>query len=516
MGFDDGKQKMEKFDGSYFAFWKTHIEDYLYQKDLYRPLLVTHNILKEKTTVGLMQALKEMYEQPSITNKFAAAGYTSTFTRDTWRVSNGIMVAAKVKKVDTLYLTSHRSDTLAVLDNIESSNLWHNRLGHMSEKGMKCVLSAVLTTLLPLSIIIRERDKLDAKSQKCTSIGYDGDELGYHFSDDKNKKVMRIRDVVFNQKVMYKDKNNIRSIEDTDLDTDTSEYFERQYLPDDNRFEQGFSEIEERALDEKVSEATVSNGLAPETGTSSTVKELRGTARSHKPNPKYISSLDYLLLRYSGEPECFDEVLEVLDSAKWKTTMQEEMNFLHSNGTWQLAQLPAGKKALQNKWIYRLKQESDGKKRYKARLVVKGFQQKECIDYTEIFSPVVKIVTMRMVLCLVAAENLYLELLDVKTASLHGDLDEEIYMKQPIGFIVKGKEEMVCRLKKSLYGLKQAPRQWYKKFDGFMLRSGYTRCNGDHSCFFKRFERSYIILLLYVDDMLVEDSCVREINRLKQ
>ncbi len=148
-------------------------------------------------------------------------------------------------------------------------------------------------------------------------------------------------------------------------------------------------------------------------------------------------------------------------------------------------------------------------------MVVKGFQQKEGIDYTEIFSPVVKMATIRVVLSLVAAENLYLEQLDVKTDFLHGDLDEEIYMKQPVGFIVKDKEEMVCKLKKSLYGLKQAPRQWYRKFDGFMQRSGYTRCNGDHCCYFKRFESSYIILLLYVDDMLVAGSCVREINKLK-
>jgi hypothetical protein len=196
--------------------------------------------------------------------------------------------------------------------------------------------------------------------------------------------------------------------------------------------------------------------------------------------------------------------------------MQEEMDSLHSNVTWELAKLPAGKKALQNKWVYRVKQESDGSKRYKARLVVKGFQQKEGVDFTEIFSPVVKLTTIRVVLSLVAAENLYLEQLDVKTAFLHGDLDEEIYMKQPVGFIGKGKEEMVCRLKKSLYGLKQAPRQWYKKFDGFMQRSGYTRCHADHCCYLKRCKASYIILLLYVDDMLVAGSCLQEISRLKQ
>ena len=139
--------------------------------------------------------------------------------------------------------------------------------------------------------------------------------------------------------------------------------------------------------------------------------------------------------------------------------MRDEMDSLISNRTWKLAELPKGKKALQNKWVYRIKEEHDGSKRYKARLVVKGFQQKEGIDYNEIFSPVVKLTTIRTILALVAKEDLILEQLDVKTAFLHGVLEEEIYMKQPQGFEVRGKENMVCKLQKSLYGLKQAPRQ---------------------------------------------------------
>jgi ATP-binding cassette subfamily B (MDR/TAP) protein 1 len=98
------------------------------------------------------------------------------------------------------------------------------------------------------------------------------------------------------------------------------------------------------------------------------------------------------------------------------------------------------------------------------------------IDYSEIFSPVVKLTTIRVVLGIVAAENLHLEQLDVKTAFLHGELEEDIYMQQPEGFAIQGKENQICKLKKSLYGLKQAPRQWYKKFDNFMCSSGYTRC----------------------------------------
>jgi ATP-binding cassette subfamily B (MDR/TAP) protein 1 len=89
-------------------------------------------------------------------------------------------------------------------------------------------------------------------------------------------------------------------------------------------------------------------------------------------------------------------------------------------------------------------------------------------------------------------------------------------MQQPEGFATQGKENQVCKLKKSLYGLKQAPRQWYKKFDNFMCSLGYTRCQADHCCYVKYFDNSYIILLLYVDDMLIAGSSIEEIDKLKQ
>ncbi|GJV61237.1 retrovirus-related pol polyprotein from transposon TNT 1-94 [Tanacetum coccineum] len=154
---------------------------------------------------------------------------------------------------------------------------------------------------------------------------------------------------------------------------------------------------------------------------------------------------------------------------------------LEKNQTWSLVRFPGGKKASQSKWVFRVKEEQDGKKRYKARLVVKGFQPKQGVDYHEIFSQVVKMTTIRLVLSIVATENLYLEQLDVKTTFLHDDLDEYIYMTQPEGFQSVGKEEnLVYKLKKSLYRLKQAPRQWYLKFDSFIQRTEYKRCAMDH------------------------------------
>jgi hypothetical protein len=147
--------------------------------------------------------------------------------------------------------------------------------------------------------------------------------------------------------------------------------------------------------------------------------------------------------------------------------------------------LHVGKRSLQNKCVYRLKEEDGGKKWYKARLVVNGFAQKKGIDFDEIFSPIVKMTSIRTILILVAVEYLHLEQLYVKTTFLHGDLEKDIYMQKPHEYEVKGKENLVCRLKNRLYGLKKYPRQWYLKFDKFMIEQGYSRCHFDHCVILK-------------------------------
>ncbi|CAL9003905.1 unnamed protein product [Prunus brigantina] len=125
--------------------------------------------------------------------------------------------------------------------------------------------------------------------------------------------------------------------------------------------------------------------------------------------------------------------------------------------------------------------------------------------------------SIRVVLGLAASLSLEMEQLDVKTTFLHGDLEEEIYMKQPEGFKVKGKEDLVCRLKKSLYGLKQVPRQWYKKFDSFMIEHRSQRTTSNHCVFVKIFDDGeFIILLLYVDDMLIVGQNSHKISKLKK
>jgi hypothetical protein len=161
--------------------------------------------------------------------------------------------------------------------------------------------------------------------------------------------------------------------------------------------------------------------------------------------------------------------------------MESEMNSIRANGSWDLVELPRNRKVLLCKWVFQLKQvyySSDPK--YKARITEKGFRQEYGVDFDEIFSPIVKLSTLRFLLGVVAHEDLELLQLDVNMAFLHGDLDEEIYMEQPQGFASPGREHLVCRLRNSLYGLKQASRQWYWKFDDFVRSMGFLRSDEDH------------------------------------
>jgi len=160
-------------------------------------------------------------------------------------------------------------------------------------------------------------------------------------------------------------------------------------------------------------------------------------------------------------PSTYKEAEISSESKIWKDVMMEEMSSLYKNDTWELLELPKGKKAIGCKWVF-VKKHGSLKGDivcYKTRFVAKGYTQREDIDYNEVFSPVMKHSSIRILLVLVAQYELELDQLDVKTAFLYGDLEEEIYMSQPTGFKTVRKENMVCKLKKSLYGLKQSPRQ---------------------------------------------------------
>jgi hypothetical protein len=204
------------------------------------------------------------------------------------------------------------------------------------------------------------------------------------------------------------------------------------------------------------------------------------------------------------DPITFKETMDSEDGNLWKRAMHEEMVALDKNEAWGLVELSTRRNPIGRKWVFKKKLNAEGKvDKYKDRLVAKGYSQLQGIDFDEIFSPVSKSTSIRFLLFVVVAFDFQVEHMDVKTTFLHGDMEEEIYMKQPEGYVVKGKKELVCKLKKYRYGLKQSPRMWYKKFDTYMLGLGFKTSKEDHCVYYKLIGDDLIYLVLYVDGMLL-------------
>jgi hypothetical protein len=202
---------------------------------------------------------------------------------------------------------------------------------------------------------------------------------------------------------------------------------------------------------------------------------------------------------------------------KWCAAMREELEALRKNQTWELTNLPNGKKAVGCKWVFTIKQNPEGKiERYKARLVARGYSQTYGIDYDETFAPVAKMNTVRILISCAANFGWPLHQLDVKNAFLHGDLQEEVYMEVPPGLASFGTKGKVCRLKKSLYGLKQSPRAWFDRFRRAICDIGYAQCNCDHTVFYKHSSCKITILAVYVDDIIITGDDDEEILELKK
>ncbi|KAL2223705.1 UNVERIFIED_CONTAM: Retrovirus-related Pol polyprotein from transposon TNT 1-94, partial [Sesamum indicum] len=184
---------------------------------------------------------------------------------------------------------------------------------------------------------------------------------------------------------------------------------------------------------------------------------------------------DFVTYNIEDDPITFKDAMASLEAKQWKEAVKSEMDSIVSNGTWVLVDLLPGCTTIGCKWIFKRKLKPDGTiDKFKARLVAKGFKQKDGIDYFDTYSPVARLTTIRILIALASGYNLPIHQMDVKTAFLYGELEEEIYMDQPERFVAHGNEHKVCKLVKSLYGLKQAPKQWHEKFDKTILAFGFT------------------------------------------
>ncbi|KOM37136.1 hypothetical protein LR48_Vigan03g051700 [Vigna angularis] len=359
-------------------------------------------------------------------------------------------------------------------------------------------------------------DKLDARAVRSVFLGYAEGVKEYRLwrLDTKSSKLIISRDVIFDETRMAVHAENPGCEKKTLVEVEHTTDGDVRSLTEEDRTGEGQDE-NVRSLEENRT-GEIRTDLGDDTdGIFGDVSHSRGAGdelRNYqlvcdreriisKPTKRFEEAdlICYALnaaedLESSGELRSYKEALHSSDRHLWQGAMEEELKALRKNSTWRLVDLPKGKKVVSSKWIFKKKEAipRGEKARYKVRLVAKGFTPIEGVDYHEIFAPVVKHCSVRVLMVIVTHRNLHLEQLDVRIAFLDGDLEETIYMKQPEGFAV---DDRVCLLQKSLYGLKQSPRQWYRKFDDFMIKPNFKRCNYD-DCVYTLHRNNEVLYLL--------------------
>jgi len=254
-------------------------------------------------------------------------------------------------------------------------------------------------------------------------------------------------------------------------------------------------ESSDKNSDDEDDEAQVRDELEPE------LSELTFT-------PIYLAA--------GEDPDSYEEAIDSVDRDEWQAAMQDELNSITSVGTFELVPPPRDRKPIGSKWVYRVKRTSSGEiSRYKARLVAQGFAQKPGIDFTETFAPVAKTDSIRLLLAFAAAHNFEIHQVDVKSAFLNGKLEETIYMRQPKGFVAKGKEDWVWKLYQTLYGLRQSGRVWYQKLRDALLELGFKPSAADPCVFIRSCDNNLSIVFTHVDDLGLICNSTNEVARLK-
>jgi hypothetical protein len=219
------------------------------------------------------------------------------------------------------------------------------------------------------------------------------------------------------------------------------------------------------------------------------------------------------------EPRDIREARRRPDWKRWEEAMEDEMQRLEKNHTWDLVERPKGANVVGSKWVYRIKKNAAGQiEKYRARLVAQGFSQIPGVDYFDTFAPVAKTTSTRVILTFAARYGWPVHQMDVKSAYLNGTLDDNeiIYLRQAPGFVINGSEHMVLRLHKALYGLKQSGRKWYQTFSGILAGFGLIRCEADHAVFIRKSGNSLCILIVHVDDLTITGSTLEVILQLKK
>lgn len=338
-----------------------------------------------------------------------------------------------------------------------------------------------------------ERHKLAAQSVRCAFMGYSPNHKGFVCYDSLNNRWRISRDVIFFEHEYYFQQHLSTS------DPIVLPHFDDSSF--DKRFTSGL--VYTRRL-------PPSSPVLPDPVPDNAPMILRRSTRHIRPPDQYGYSA---ILTNTTVPTSYSQAAT---QTCWITAMQEELQALQDNHSWDIVSCPASVKPIGCKWVYSIKLRSDGSlDRYKARLVALGNRQEYGIDYEETFAPVAKMTTVRLVLSIAASKGWFLRQMDVKNAFLHGDLKEDIYMTPPPGLFSTPSHD-VCKLKRSLYGLKQAPRAWFEKFRNPLLSFSFVQSQYDSSLFLCKTDKGIVLLLVYVDDIVITGSDTQLMSQLQE
>ncbi|MCH80155.1 copia-type polyprotein [Trifolium medium] len=367
------------------------------------------------------------------------------------------------------------------------------------------------------------RKKLDDKSVKCIFLGISEESKAYRLYNPTTKKIIISRDVKFVESEKWK-------WDEADSSKKLAEQVISDEEPDNANTNEELEADEAADTDEDVhSQASTPNSpVIDHIGASNS--NLNDQGRTRKP-PYWHSDYDTTIhedelsdedtrnlmafgLCVDEDPNSYDEASK---SQKWRDAMNTEIEAIEKNNTWVLTDLPKNAKVIGVKWIYKTKLNEKGEvDKYKARLVAKGYAQKYGTDYKEVFAPVARWDTIRSLLAIAAMKNWYVFQLDVKSAFLHGELTETVYVEQPLGYVKQGREDKVYKLHKALYGLKQAPRAWYSKIESYFQKEGFEKCPYEHTLFVKVDKKgNWLIISLYVDDLIFTGNDSEMVQKFK-
>lgn len=340
--------------------------------------------------------------------------------------------------------------------------------------------------------LVQDKKKLDPRSVEGIFVGYDHDSPAYLvYYPDKNI-VRRVRCVKFvtesnKSNDIISDVPNVELIDTTDpvndVANDISDNIKRNPVRTRNK---------PHYLSDFVTEDD---------------KEMSKIAKC---------SVDYCY-RVANIPKDYNEAIDSPQSGRWKSAMIDEMNALKENDTFTKTILPEGKSTISSKWVYSVKTGINNEDKFKARLVARGFNQREGLDYTETFSPTAKIVSIRMLLQLAVNNDFSIHQMDVKSAYLNAKLDEELYLDVPDGFNNDKpmSDNVVWKLNKSLYGLKQSGRNWNIVFHSFISNLEFNQSMSDPCVYSKYVDNSLTVIIVFVDDVLIASDDLQSINDVK-